>query len=345
MASPHPMSFGALLKRFRRAAGLTQEQLATRAGYSAAFISMLERNVRLPVPATIDILATALALDSAARAALLAAIRRPPLVSAVPQQPLAGPEALSTPLVGRRRELIQLGRHLAGEGPPLLLLTGEPGIGKSRLLHETARRAEDEGWTALSGGCHRRSGQDPYAPLLEALNGYLSRSSPAQLRDDLEGCGWLVRLLPELAERTVVPVPHWALPSEQERRLMFAAVGRYLANIAGPAGTLLLLDDVQWAGQDALDLIAALLRATSNRPLRVVAAYRSTEVRPQDPLALLLADLRHERLATQVKLGLLARDEAGELLARLLIGLLEAQDARLLARVLECAHGVPYFLV
>ena len=65
---------------------------------------------------------------------------------------------------------------------------------------------------------------------------------------------------------------------------MFAAVGRYLANLAGPSGTLLVLDDLQWAGQDALDLLADLLRtprrARRDRHLRVVAAYRSTEVLP-----------------------------------------------------------------
>ena len=58
-------------------------------------------------------------------------------------------------------------------------------------------------------------------------------------------------------------------------------------------GTLLLLDDLQWAGPDALDLIATLIRSDSAVPLRVVGAYRDTEVQPQDPLAVLLADLAH----------------------------------------------------
>src|SRR5262249_45430902 len=156
------------------------------------------------------------------------------------------------PLAGCGPEVARLEQHLGGSGPPLLLVAGEPGIGKSRLLAEAAERARALGWTVLEGGWHRRSGQEPFAPLLGALESTLRRSAAAALRAQLEGCAWLVRLLPELAETTLVPAPSWSLPPEQERRLMFAAVARYLANVAGPEGTLLILDDLQWAGADAL---------------------------------------------------------------------------------------------
>src|SRR5262249_39966729 len=149
------------------------------------------------------------------------------------------PEAREVlPLAGRGQEVAWLKQHLEGVGPQLLLFAGEPGMGKSRLLQEAALRARAQGWTVLSGGCHRRSGQEPFAPLLGALESALRRAAPAALRIQLEGCAWLVRLLPELAETTLVPAPSWSLPPEQERRLMFAAVARYLANVAGPAGTL-----------------------------------------------------------------------------------------------------------
>src|SRR5262249_23411837 len=147
----------------------------------------------------------------------------------------------------------------SGNVPPALLLAGEPGIGKSRLLEEAMRQAAAQGWTVLAGGCHRRSGQEPYAPFVGMLARFLAGRTPAQRRRDLTGCAWLVRLLPELAESAVVPVPSWALPPEQERRLMFAAVRHCLANVASPMGTLLVLDDLQWAGTDALDLLASLL--------------------------------------------------------------------------------------
>jgi hypothetical protein len=65
----------------------------------------------------------------------------------------------------------------------------------------------------------------------------------------LRGCAWLVRLLPELAGGPIEPLPPWTVSPEQERRLMVGAVERFLANVAGPAGTLLVLDDLQWAGR------------------------------------------------------------------------------------------------
>src|SRR5262249_45436364 len=129
----------------------------------------------------------------------------------------------------------------------------------------------------------------PLRPLVGALTRFLANRSLAQQRVDLQGCAWLVRLLPELAGTAVVPAPSWQLPPGQERRLLFGAVVRFLANVAGPAGTLLILDDLQWAGDDALDLLAALVRAPSWAPsgsvgsllpLRVVGAYRDTEVAP-----------------------------------------------------------------
>src|SRR5437764_304799 len=142
---------------------------------------------------------------------------------------------------------------------------------------------------------HRRprARRQPYAPLLGALRRHIRHASPAQQRTELAGCAWLVRLLPELAGGSITPLPAWTLPPEQERRLMVDAVIRFLANVAGPAGTLLVLDDLQWAGPDALDLLTALVHAAAEVPLRVIGAYRDTEVQPQDPLAVTLADLAH----------------------------------------------------
>src|SRR5437764_10235180 len=184
-------------------------------------------------------------------------------------------------------------RPRAGEGRPVLLLVGEPGSGKTRLLHAALPRAAGQGLRVLEGGCQRRGGHEPYAPLLGALQRHIRHASPARQRTELAGCAWLVRLLPELAGGAIAPLPGWTLPPEQERRLMVDAVIRFLANVAGPAGTLLVLDDLQWAGPDALDLLTALVHAAAEVPLRVIGAYRDTEVQPQDPLAVTLADLAH----------------------------------------------------
>jgi transcriptional regulator with XRE-family HTH domain len=170
-----PDVVGHLLRRYREGARLTQEELAARAGLSVRGLQHLERGERRPYPDTIRRLATALALSPAELDALTAAARatrreKPadqqtlpapltaldPLASAsplsisphrqdTPSPTVAGrersPRAQSGPaLVGRRQELALLEAHLAGEGPPLLLLGGEPGIGKSTLLAEAVRR-------------------------------------------------------------------------------------------------------------------------------------------------------------------------------------------------------------
>src|SRR5262249_45995958 len=160
----------------------------------------------------------------------------------------------------------------------------------------------------------------------------------------LRGCGWLVRLLPELAEMQVVPAPSWTLPPEQERRLMVAAVARLLQNAAGPAGTLLVLDDLQWAGVDALDLLTTLLQMEHMRPLHVLGAYRDTEVAFPDPLAALLANLAPLGLAVQQSVRPLAEEDSARLLAQLW-GAQKPPDAERIAQVAARTGGVPFFLI
>jgi tetratricopeptide (TPR) repeat protein/transcriptional regulator with XRE-family HTH domain len=347
MATVSSLTFGTLLKRYRLAAGLTQEELADQATLSRRGIADLERGARTqPRKETVQLLAEALHLSATERTLLEAAARQ----RGVPAAQVSGgnvssasPNAPAWPLVGRTQELALLDQLLTA-GPPILLVAGEPGIGKSRLLQAGIEQAHEQGWTVLTGGCHRRSGQDPYAPLVGALADSLRRQSLAEQQLHLQGCTWLVRLLPELADTGVVSRPTWTLPPEQERRLMFAAVAQYLAQVAGPAGTLLVLDDLHWAGPDVLDLLQALLRAPTERPLRILGAYRDTDIGPQDPLALFAADLTREGRASRASLAPLAEAEAIALLAELLPETADG-DSDLRQQVLERAGGVPLFLV
>src|SRR6185437_4146800 len=240
MESTLPVAFGTLLRRHRRSAGLTQEEVAERAGVSVRAISDLERGVRhAPHKDTILLLAGALGLqvtDQAVFESAAGRLRAPG--SLTPPGPNLTGIAVP-PLVGRESELALLERHLAGQGPPVLFLAGEPGIGKTRLLRAAIPRAEAQGWRVLEGGCRQRGGQEPYAPLLEALQRHVLSQRTTDLRAHLQGCAWLVRLLPELAEGPIPPLPSWTTSPEQERRLMVEAVGRFLGNIAGSMGTLL----------------------------------------------------------------------------------------------------------
>jgi tetratricopeptide (TPR) repeat protein/transcriptional regulator with XRE-family HTH domain len=335
-----------MLRRYRLAAGLTQEELATRAGLSPAAISTLERGARrTPRRDTIALIADALQLTPAERALLLSAAGRSG-AEITPQPAVSARRARDTapPFVGRAHELTVIEEFLAGEGAPLLLVAGEPGIGKSRLLREAARHAGGHGWTVLEDGCTRRSGQEPYAPLVGALAAVIQRRNPAQLRADLQGCAWLARLLPELAGMAIGPVPQWPLAPDQERRLMFAAVERFLSNIGGAPGALLILDDLQWAGSDALDLLGALVRSSAATHVRLLGAYRSTEARQRSALRTLQSDLARESLAARLELGPVALEEGRALLASLLESAEPQQDAAA-EDILRRTGGVPFFLV
>ena len=347
MALERSRTFADLLREYRRAAQMTQEKLAERAGLSVRALRKLESGTSLaPRRDTIDLLASALKLAPEKRTLLEASASRQRFLLQHRRSTASGP-----PVGGPGGTFLRAGA--AGEAPCREGTTAagagrRAGYRQDPAAPRGAERGRAQGWTVLQGGCQRRSGQEPYAPLLTALDRSLPSRSAAQLQPELEGCAWLVRLLPELAETSLVPVPQWQLPPEQERRLMFAAVGRYLANLAGPSGTLLVLDDLQWAGQDALDLLAALLRAPTSqtgRHLRVVAAYRSTEVRPADPLGMLLADLAREELATPGRARPSGARGRGRALDCALGRSARGDRDELQKRLVKRTDGVPYFLV
>jgi len=315
---------GDLLRGFRRDASLTQEALAERAGYSTVYVSMLERGQRTPQPATLEHLASALGLSSHQRNALLRAAGHAPTTRDEP--------------IGRQREMVVLERHLAGDAPAVLALAGEPGIGKSHLLRVAKQRADAQGYRVLAAGCTRRGGQEPYAPLADAAAAALAarkgRDDTATPADYLP----LHALLPELSsDISSAPV----IPTVQQRRVLTTAFQGLLAETAGPSGTLLILDDLQWAGADALDLLAGLLTARGEIALRVLLAYRSTEVRPRAVLSVLLADLAREGRLTHHALGPLDSASASALLDRLVDSC--PPDER--ERILRWSGGIPFFLI
>src|SRR5579872_1792644 len=176
-------SCGQLLQRYRSLAGMTQEGLAERAGYSADYIGKLERDQRELPAAALDRLAVVLGLADQERASLRAARER------------VRPASL---LVGRDAELSEIRRHLAGQGPPVLLFAAEPGMGKTRLLDEAASSAARSGWGIARGTCQRRA-LDLYAPLTGALTDALDRLPARDRAEALRQAEQLDLLLPELA--------------------------------------------------------------------------------------------------------------------------------------------------
>lgn len=311
---------GELLRRYRRLAGLTQGELGERSGYSADYIRKLERGRRRVSVSAVQRLASVLGLEAAERAALLESSAR-----------VAGERVLA----GRAPEMEAIGSVLGGARTPALLLAGEPGIGKTRLLQEAVTLAERAGWAVVRGGSRRRV-QDPYSPLTEALAASLYVLPEAERQAALAHAGRLGLLLPEVGREPASP----PLRPDQERRLLVRAVAAYLTAVAGEQGVLLVLDDLHWAGPDALDLLVTLLTAPPLPiPLRLVGAYRDSEVPAGSALGAAVADLARAGAVQVMDLAPLADTEAAALLAQLM------PDDALTAAIVRRAGGVPLFLV
>jgi transcriptional regulator with XRE-family HTH domain len=328
-------SFGALLARLRHSSGLTQEQLADRAGLSVRAISSLECGSRHPRRLTVDRLAVALDLSPAQRGELarvaLHQRRRPAPVGA-----LLDAGAASGPLIGRRTEVAELYAHLTADGPPALTYEGEAGIGKSRLLAEAVAMGTAAGVPVLVGVARR--GGDRYSPLVESLAEHVRRTPTGPLTNQLRGCAGLDALLPELADRFTSRVTD----QDHGRRLMFEAAGRFLDNIAGTGRVLLVLDDLQWAGADAAQLLAFLIRRGWGR-LRVVSACRIGEVAPGSPMGQCAAELARLRLVRGRRLAALGPLEADALVSSAAAPAVLSTAQR--GRIVRRAGGLPLFLV
>ncbi|HEV3497443.1 MAG TPA: BTAD domain-containing putative transcriptional regulator, partial [Actinomycetes bacterium] len=221
--------------------------------------------------------------------------------------PLAGAE---TPFVGRRAEVGALRarwRAAMGDGPRLVLLAGEPGVGKTRLALELARSAHAEGARVLVGHCDEQLAV-PYQPFAEAL----ARAFPTLSPEERDACvagrgGELVRLVPELADLVDDLPPPVSSDPETERYRLFQAVSRTLAALSRLAPVVLVLDDLHWAATPTILLLRHVVLRADTMPLLVVGTYRDTE--RAGPLDLLGTA---ERI-TRLPLTGLDEDAVGEL--------------------------------
>ena len=337
MSGARPSSFGAQLRRYREAAGLSQEDLAERASLAAKAIGALERGERRrPYPRTVQMLADALQLDGAQRRELIASVPR------APSSGLAEGDAF----VGRERELAELMAklHAAASGHGgIVMLLGEAGIGKTRLAQEFMTVARGHGAVVLSGRAIEGEGQAPYGPWVDAIEGYALARDPVDLRREMGfDAPYIAQLVPVIRSRVPdIASPEGLAPSD-ERLRVYGAVARFCSTIAPHGPALVFLDDLHWADRDTLGLMRYVARTLTRSSVLLVGAYRDPElgVDAAHPLMTTLASLRHEIACPTVRLGGLAPPEMGAYLTH---AAGRPLPATLVERISEETSGNPFY--
>ena len=246
--------------------------------------------------------------------------------------------------IGRERELgqvwEQLGMTLRARAC-VVAVTGEPGIGKTRLLAEVAARASHAGLTVLFGGASEAAGMPPYLPFLEALGHYIRTELTEVLRQQVgDDATILASLFHELAKRLENFPPAYPLPADQARLRLYQAVSAFLAAIASDDGLVLIFDDLQWADSSSLDLIAHVVRHQPAARLLFLIACRAGDIALNPALECTLAELNHLRALTTLALAPLVEEEIAALAAAYLGGPVEPATSRLLHMHSE---GNPFF--
>lgn len=186
----------------------------------------------------------------------------------------------ATPFVGRTDARPELSGRLTGAvrgAGSLVLLAGEPGVGKSRLAEEVAEEARQRGFGVITGHCYEARGDLPYMPWVEMLEARTRDLDPDTLRERLgEHAPALAQIAPEL-RRTLPEIPALLeMPAEQQRRYLFNSVRDYMSGIAEGWPQLLTIEDLHWADESTLLLLEHVADWVGEAPILVLGTYRDT---------------------------------------------------------------------
>ena len=177
----------------------------------------------------------------------------------------------------------------------LVLLVGEPGIGKTRNAQESASFAETRGTQVLWGRCYEEEGAPPYWPWLQLLRSYIQRQTPEQLLAVMgPGAADIAEVLPQLRAKLPELEPPPTLEPEQARFRLFDSITTFLKNAVQSQPLMLVLDDLHWADKSSLLLLEFLARELGGSRLLLVGCYRDTEISRQHTLMETLARLSRE---------------------------------------------------
>ena len=209
--------------------------------------------------------------------------------------------------VGRDSEMARLRAALddalCGQGR-IVMLAGEPGIGKTRTAEELGVYAESRNVRILWGRAHEDLGAPPYWPWVQVIRSYAHTQETEQLRLDLgRGAGLVARIVPELNDRLPEIEPPGDLKDpEAERFRLFDAVTTFFKAVASDCSMLAILDNLHWADEPSLKLLEFIAREIQDSRLMILGTYRDTEIRRTHPLSRTLGDLTRERRFERIPL-------------------------------------------
>ena len=251
------------------------------------------------------------------------------------------------PYVGRAEEraaleeAMVLGRDGARQ---VVLLSGEPGIGKTRLSSYAAHRAHAEGFAVCWGACSEELAV-PYEPWIEVCSQVVEHAPQELLDRHVERHkGELGRLAQDLARRiSHLPEPQSSDP-ETERFLLFSAVAGLLLEITRHAPVCVVLDDLHWADGQSVALLKHVVRNVEQGALQVIATYRDSDLGKDHPLTAVLADLRMVEGVQRIALHGLGADEVAEMMTAAAGHELDRDMLQLAKEIAAETGGNPFFV-
>jgi DNA-binding CsgD family transcriptional regulator/tetratricopeptide (TPR) repeat protein len=240
-------------------------------------------------------------------------------------------------LVSRDREQAQLADSLArvdSGQTELVLISGEPGIGKSRLLREFLT-AQSVDVTVLSATCYEDTAT-PFAPILSAFR-LLADDPPTGWEEILHESG-LSHVLGRNWNQRLSSIDH------QTSRQLADQFAVAIQKLASHQTVILSIDDAQWASEPDLDLVRYILRSSSRKPILIVLSYRDTELVTRHPLQHLIRDAARDAFTSRISLTRLDEHGARQLIGNVL-GTAGHTVHRTLAQAIQReAEGVPFFI-
>jgi predicted ATPase/predicted Ser/Thr protein kinase len=247
-------------------------------------------------------------------------------------------------LIGREREFAELENawRLSANGKgSVLLVSGEPGIGKTRLARELTARTLVSGGQVLSGACYSE-GEMPYAPFPRIIQEALE-SQKKELSLPEYVLPELLRLAPLLKSRYPRVAPAATLDSLGDQTRTFDCIGTLIAAIANQAPVLLFIDDIHWADSSTLKLLRHLVHRCQEQRVLILLTYREVELDESRDLNSFIHELVRERLSTRIKLFRLDRSQTQSLLEAMLspTGVVHAT---LLDSIYHETEGNPFFI-